>query len=163
MPKDLEKQNGGDSLPAAVMDQIVQMVTMIPLADNSDAEVRILEQILSAQKSEDLDSPWNTSGFRSLVNVPVRIHKLSRAESDYKGEGVGWYLFVEGVRLDTGEKVGVTVGSPYVIAQLVKAFNWGDLPSDWRCIEKTTSSGNTALHLEFLGRPVPVAPGEQPF
>src|SRR5487761_769307 len=66
-------------------------------------------------------------GDGALLNVPVRIVGVRKAPSDY-AHGPGFYLILDLVDLETGEKMAATTGAVGVMAQIVKAAAAGWIP-----------------------------------
>lgn len=120
-------------------------------SDDGSGAMRIATQIFDAQQAGDLDSPWEARDFATLLNKPVKVTALRKAESDYP-DGPGFYLIVDVTEVSTGEMVTVTTGSVSVMAQLIKAYAAGWMPLI--CVlteaERPTKQGYRPQHLMVL-------------
>jgi len=126
------------------------MLEQVPMASDNGAE-NIIMQIADAQSVDELDRAWEGQGWGDLLNRPVEVQAIRRAESDFDG-GVGCYLIVDMTVLDSGERTTVTTGASSVVAQLVKAYCLGALPL--RCVlvqsKKASRNGRYPQHLQIL-------------
>lgn len=125
------------------------LINDIPEAED-DAVEKILHQLLGAQSPDQLDDPWKSEGLRRLVDVPIRIDRVTRRPSDYE-DGLGVYLLIEGHNLRTDQPVTVTTGSASVCAQLVIAHRNGWLPLTVypRGPKRPKANGRFPMHLEI--------------
>lgn len=145
-----EEQGTVAEFPAALVQQFVQMATLVPSEDGSGME-RIIEQLLSAESWEQLSDPWESTNAEKLRGKRLRVDSLMRRPSQYRG-GLGIFLIVKGVDLGTGEAIVWTTSAQAVIAQLVRAYAKGWLPCVCEMIiaDKPTEAGYYPHHLRFL-------------
>lgn|SRR5487761_62857 len=141
-------------IPPPTLATINELAQSIPWVESGaeDAELRIAEQVLAAGSAAELGSPWEARKFEALLDVPVRVVAMRRAESDYQS-GPGWYLILDVIELETGEKVTVTTGALAVMVQLVKAqaAGWMPLLCTLRQSLKPSKLGYRPQHLEVQG------------
>jgi hypothetical protein len=127
------------------------MASMIPLADTSGGQERLIGAILGAGSQDELDRPWNERGLP--LGVYVRVDSLELARSDFQG-GLPFYLIAQCVDVETGEQVAYTVGGTSAVCQLTAAFAKGLLP--WTCklvrAERASANGFYPEHLEGINR-----------
>lgn len=137
-----------------------QMASMLPQADEGDGAEAIVAQILSAATIEDLDAPWRAEEGKALIGKPISIVGAKARKSDY-ADGLGVFLVVDAVNLETGEATIFTTGSVSVVAQIVKAFCMDALPFNAMLCQsaRPTKDGYYPLHLEVLKQ----SPGKAPF
>ena len=107
----------------------------------------ILATIATAERPEDLDAAWRSSGGKDLVGRPLEVRSIRRMPSDY-GQGLPFFLVVDGADLLTGEKVTLTTGSVGVVGALVIAHSRGWLPIRGTIVEsdRPTESGYYPQH-----------------
>jgi len=127
------------------------MAMAVPDGDESGAE-QIILAILNAKSWDELDDPWNSARADALLNVELRIDSLTRRPSSF-ADGLGIFLVVHGIRMDTKEPAVWTTGSVGTVAQLVKAYMLGALPlyAVLRQAERPTERGYYPHHLEIMG------------
>lgn len=137
--------------PASVMKEFSRMVTMIPEADDTDAAMDIVGQILGATDANTVDKPWQESEQAKMTGKQIIVTGLTRRASDFK-DGLGVYLRVEYVDKNTGEYGFFNTGSTNIVAQLVKWFTLDALPILVLVVEadKASSNGYYPQHLELL-------------
>ncbi|HVD03197.1 MAG TPA: hypothetical protein VNF75_03555 [Candidatus Dormibacteraeota bacterium] len=130
-----------------------ELAAAIPDAEGSDGDgaERIAEALFDASSPEELDQPWDSRDLSALLNVPVRITAVRKAPSDY-AHGPGFYLILDLVELETGEKLTATTGAVSVMAQVVKAAaaGWVPLSVVLREAQRPTKAGYKPQHLEVL-------------
>lgn len=134
----------------AVRERFADMARIVPEAEG-DGGMSIVEAVLEAADLSALDAAWNGRGSDTLVNIPMTINEIRRSTSDY-ADGLGVFLVVRAVRLDTGEPLTFTTGSVSIVAQLVKAHISGWLPFNAVIVKaaKPSSNGYFPLHLEVF-------------
>lgn len=135
----------------AVRAEFSRMVTMIPEADDTDAAMDIVGQILEAGDATQVDKPWQESEQDNMTGRQIIVTSLTRRASDFK-DGLGVYLRVEFVDPNTGEYGFFNTGSTNIVAQLVKWFTLDALPALVLVVEadKPSSNGYYPQHLELL-------------
>lgn len=82
-----------------------------------DASADILLRIFSSESWEEIGDAWDTTPKAEMFR---RTHELIAATlhpSDYAG-ALPVYAYVEGVDVDTGEKIGYSNGGMFCLAQL---------------------------------------------
>ena len=130
-----------------------ELAAAIPDAEGSDGDgaLRIAEALFDASSPEELDQPWDSRDLSALLNMPVRIVGVRKAPSDYT-HGPGFYLILDLVDLETGEKMAATTGAVGVMAQIVKAAAAGWIPLSvvLREAQRPTKAGYKPQHLEVL-------------
>lgn len=133
-----------------VKEAFLALVDAVPEA-GGDAYSRIVAQILAAESVDDLDAPWQANSLRLMLNRPIRVDTIRRMPSDFT-EGLGFFLVLDGVELDTGERITATTGSVAIVAQLVRAHSLGELPLTViaRASSRPSANGYTPLHLEMV-------------
>ncbi len=137
-------------LSTEVLGQWESMLMAVPEAGGDESGYEgILAAIAVAQDPTELDAPWRSEGLQRYRDTPLVITGIRRMPSDYT-TGLGWYLMLEAVVKDTGEKVATSVGSLGVVAQLVRAYNLDALPLTVtpRRSKKPSRRGYYAWHLE---------------
>lgn len=124
-----------------------------PDPDATEAQVRMLAQILSAENAGDLDKPWDSDGMRSYFDRMLTVKSITRRPSDYVG-GLGVYLGCDCILHETGEELFISCGAVMCVGQLVRAHTLGILPLIIvpRPAKKPTRKGYTPYHLEVQGR-----------
>lgn len=130
-----------------------ELAAAIPDAEGGDGDgaLRIAESLFDASSPDELDQPWDSRDLAALLNVPVRIVGVRKAPSDY-AHGPGFYLILDLVDLETGEKMAATTGAVGVMAQIVKAAAAGWIPLSvvLREAQRPTKAGYKPQHLEVL-------------
>lgn len=150
-PSSKEVANVEQFSSQAVRQQFADMALLLPAAPAvEDAADRIVAQILAATTWTELDKPWSGEQAEALCDVPLRISAAYAMPSDFK-DGLGVYLRVEALRVDTGEIISFSVGSVNIVAQLVRAHVSGWLPlfATIRKSERASSNGYFPMHLEI--------------
>lgn len=117
------------AVPAeTVRAELDRMLSRYEGTDTGDGADRVALAILSADTVDALNEPWDTVKWReTLVGQHLRIESIRPMPSDFT-EGYGFYLFVEGVNLTTGEPIAAGIGSAMIMMQLLKADDSGWLP-----------------------------------
>ncbi len=138
-----------DSAPG-IREAFMLMLADVPEPDD-DAVVKIVGAILKAESVEDLDSPWDTAGMRSLVDRPLTVRSITKRPSDYEN-GMGVYLGCEVLDEMDGEELFVSSGSVSIVAQLVRAHTLKAFPLRVipRNAKKPTPKGYLPMHLELI-------------
>lgn len=131
------------------LDQFRDMARMLPAADG-DGAARIVAQLLAADDLLALNKPWGSDSSAELAGKMLEIRGATYRESDFT-DGLGVFLVVDAVDLNTGEPIVFTTGSSSVVAQIVAAHARGWLPAVARLVksERPTTNGYYPLHLEF--------------
>jgi hypothetical protein len=136
-------------LSPQIIEQFRDMASMIPLADTTGGQERLIGAILGAGSQDELDKPWNERGFP--LGVWVKVVGVEAAPSDFTG-GLPFYLIADCIDLETGESVKYTTGGVSATCQLTAAFAKGLLP--WTCklvrAEKASANGFYPEHLQGL-------------
>lgn len=140
-------------LDPAVVEAFRSIMEAIPEADSSQAMLRIVASVLSAERAEELEEPWNGEGLRNLIGRRLRINEVRRLPSEFMS-GPGWYLGCDAVLVETGQTKFVTTGSISVLAQLGRAVQAGWLPLEVvpRVPERPSKNGYFPMHLEIVRR-----------
>jgi hypothetical protein len=131
--------------------------------DDPDAiSQEIVAQLLNAASDDELESVGSATGWRTLLNVPMRIHGFRWRPSAYFGKsedggGASVFFVVQATRLDTGERVVLTTGSRNALAQLCNLAQRQQLvDSIWMMVEATKATGRGFKPI-WLVRPPEVA------
>ena len=111
---------------ATVLDTAIALLQVIPESDD-DGQLRIMNQIMSAQSPEQMDAIWESGNLRDHMGYPIIINRATRAPSDYK-EGLGFFLILDCVNPETGEPFTVTTGSQTTVVQVAWAIKQFGLP-----------------------------------
>lgn len=138
-------------LSREIVEEYAGYLASIPEADDLGYE-RILAQIARAATPAELDRPWEAGDLEFYQDVLLRIESVRRLPSDFSG-GLGWFLAIDAVVLNTGEKVVITNGAVGVVGQLAKAHALGAI-SGLKVIphvaKKPTRQGYYPQHLEIV-------------
>lgn len=142
------------NLPVPITEQaLAQYSGMLDLVPESGADAwdAILGAIAGAQSIEDLDAPWQADGLADMADRRLTVLSIKKAPSEYQG-GWDWYLIVDAIDYDTGEKVVTTTGSTSVVAQLIRAHALGAFPLEVvvRKAVKPTKNGFYPMHLQII-------------
>lgn len=146
-------QPGTDVVPVvsqATMALFAQMAVGIPEADDGEAYENIVLQLLNAEDPDDFNAPWDTETAARLAGYRLKIESMARRASDFAG-GLGMYLVVKGVNLETGEPFVWTTGSVASVAALARIHFTGRLPAIAELViaDTPTSSGYRPQHLQI--------------
>jgi hypothetical protein len=125
----------------ATMALFSQMAVGIPEADDGEAYENIVLQLLNADGVDDFNAPWDTAAATQLAGVILRIESMSRRASDFAG-GLGLYIVVKGVRMDTGESFVLTTGGVANVASLARIHFTGRLPAIAELVIADTPTAN---------------------
>lgn len=144
---------GTDLVPVvsqATMALFAQMAVGIPEADDSEAYENIVLQLLNADNPDDFNAPWDTAAAEQLAGKRIKIETMSRRASDFAG-GLGVYIVIKGVILDTGEAVVFTTGGIANVAALARIHFTGRLPAIAELViaDTPTSKGFRPQHLKI--------------
>jgi hypothetical protein len=147
---DLIEVQSREERELAVKAQFLQMATVIP-EDEGDGGLRILEQIASASSVEDIDNPWNARGAEAYNDKVITITDVTRKDSDFR-DGMGLYLLLDIIDVESGEVTKITSGSTSLVAQVIRLYTLDLLP--YTCVvrvaTKATKNGYYPQHLETL-------------
>lgn len=133
--------------------QFAQMLTAIPPIDTEGLADDILLSILNADTLDALNAS-GTYPTDDLDQKILEIESIERGESTIDG-GLGWYLLVHAVLIESGEAITFSTGSRTICAQLVKAFTMGELPARvvFERAKTPTAAGFYPQQLRFVKRP----------
>ena len=150
---------GTDVVPVvsqATMALVASMAVNIPEADDSEAYESIVTQLLSADGVDALNAPWEAGKAEQLAGKRLKVEEISRRASDFQ-EGLGIYLVIKGVNLDSGERFTLTLGSVSVLAQLARIHSLNALPAivEVTVADRPTAKGYRPMHLKVLSLSVP--------
>lgn len=112
-------------LPAKLVQQFINMVTLIPDAEEGDA-AGLLSAVLGGTTMSDLDAPWN-GGRGAPIGPLLCITGIAKAPSDYPG-GLPFYLIIDHQTASMPEPKQYATGATMVVAQLVKAHELDEFP-----------------------------------
>lgn len=131
-----------------------EMLEQVP-GQPDDPIAGMMEQLLTAERIEDLDTPWNAEGLADSIGRVLAFHSIKRMVSDIE-DGPGFYLVCSVTDTHTGEMTTKTTSSVMVMVQLIIAHTNGWLPGLFipRKAEKATKRGYYPLHLEVYRGPV---------
>lgn len=127
-----------------------QMAVGIPESDDGDAYEQIVLQLLQADNVDDFNAPWDTAAAEQLAGKRLKIDSMSRRASDFAG-GLGHYIVVKGVILDTGEPFVLTTGGVANVATLARIHFTGKLPAIVELViaDTPTAKGYRPQHLKI--------------
>jgi len=134
----------------ATMALFSQMAVGIPEADDGEAYENIVMQLLNAEDLDAFNAPWDTDAAAQLAGKMLKIESMARRASDMAG-GLGIYLVVKGVRLDTGEPFTWTTGGITNVASLARIHFTGKLPAIVELViaDTPTAKGFRPQHLKI--------------
>lgn len=144
---------GTDVVPvisAATMALFASMAVSIPEADTGEAYEQIVTHLLNAGDIDAFNAPWDTDAASELAGKHLKIESMSRRASDFAG-GLGIYVIVKGVILDTGERFTFTTGGIANVATLARIHHLGGLPAIAELViaDTPTSNGYRPQHLRI--------------
>jgi hypothetical protein len=118
---------------------------------SGEAYDRILEQIAAATDVDSLDSPWRSGSLGAMNGKEILVNGISKMPSDYDG-GFGFFLLIDAIDKETGERVLLTTGAVAVVAQLVRANALDLFPVSFKVTvsEKPTKNGYHPIHLSVI-------------
>lgn len=148
-----QDQPGTDVVPVvsqATLALFSQMAVGIPEADDGEAYENIVLQLLNADDLDAFNAPWDTEAAATLAGKRLRIESMARRASDFAG-GLGIYIVVKGVILDTGEPFVFTTGGIANVASLARIHFTGKLPAIAELViaEMPTAKGFRPQHLKI--------------
>lgn len=140
----------------ATMALFSQMAVGIPEADDGDAYESIVLQLLNAEDVDAFNAPWDTDAAASLAGKRLKIESMARRASDFAG-GLGLYIVVKGVNLDTGEPFVLTTGGIANVASLARIHFTGKLPAIAELViaDTPTAAGFRPQHIKIHSLSVP--------
>jgi hypothetical protein len=143
------KSTGEVATAEAINTYLTAILDRVPDQDEGDV-TGIIAQIINAEDSDGLDSPWQSAGMKKFRNHAVRIDSIKKLESEF-AEGLPFYLLCEGVVLETGEYQALTTSSVQIMAQILVAWDKGLWPLTVypRVATKPTKKGFYPMHLEI--------------
>lgn len=126
------------------------LINEIPESTAEDAAARILRQILNAETPEEVNAIWESTGLMDKLDRPLRITKLRRRPSDFKG--LGAFLIAEATDESTGEELVITTGAANALGALIKAYvsDWLPAKMVFRGEPVKSNPGATVVVPEFL-------------
>lgn len=132
----------------------------IPEDDGSGME-RIIESILTIERIEDIDAPWNSNGFGEYADHVLTLRAAKRLPSDFK-DSCGWFVVVDAVHKASGQPVALSTSSNAVMAQILvlQRKNWWPVDMIPRYSDRPTEAGYYPMHLD-LHRGEPLSPEER--
>lgn len=138
-----------------LLERFAEMAVMIP-GDLGGGVEDILAKILSAESWDQLDEPWETSEIDDIEGKTMRITKVTRRPSTFKG-GLGVFLVVHLLDPKTGKEYVKTTGSISVVGQIARAYALGveSMTVQWLRAERPSESGYYPQHLKVLDAIVP--------
>ena len=154
-----QDQPGTDVVPVvsqATLALFSQMAVGIPEADDGEAYENIVLQLLNADDLDAFNAPWDTEAAATLAGKRLRIESMARRASDFAG-GLGIYIVVKGVILDTGEPFVFTTGGIANVASLARIHFTGKLPAIVELVvaDTPTANGFRPQHLKIHSLSVP--------
>lgn len=154
-----ETQPGTDVVPVvsqATLALFSQMAVGIPEADDGEAYENIVLQLLNADDLDAFNAPWDTTAAATLAGKRLKVDSMARRASDYAG-GLGMYIVLKGVILDTGEPFVFTTGGVANVASLARIHFTGKLPAIVELViaDTPTSKGFRPQHLKIHSLSVP--------
>ncbi|HEX3513849.1 MAG TPA: hypothetical protein VHT26_07610 [Trebonia sp.] len=150
-PAQLERAN-------KLIEQINEWFEQIP-DGGEDGMLSILEQIVAAERPEDLDKPWESSGFEQYLGYALRISNPRKLDSQFQTD-LEKFLIVDAVVHSTGEQVVLSTSSVSEMGQILVAHAKGYLPMDFvpTMADKPTANGFYPRHLRVWKNHMPTAP-----
>lgn len=150
---------GTDLVPVvsqATMALFAQMAVGIPEADDGEAYENIVLQLLNADNVDDFNAPWDTAAAAQMAGKRLRIESMARRASDFAG-GLGMYMVLKGVILDTGESFVLTTGGVANVATCARIHFTGKLPAIVELViaDTPTANGYRPQHLKVHSLSVP--------
>lgn len=141
------------TLNADLARKFADMAMLIP-DETGDANERILAQVLAATTLDSLDDPWESTSAETLAGKQLLIRSCLRRPSDFR-DGLGIFLVVDCLDVETGEAVIFTTSALAVVAQLVRAYALAELPAFAEIVvaKRPTERGYHPHHLKFTGKP----------
>jgi hypothetical protein len=147
--------------PTAALAAFAEMVAIIPDADDSEAALGMLAQVLNSEDVKHTNNIWgDDDGDKDqMVGDTLDIFAIKKRPSDFK-DGLPFYLDCEVInRSRNMEPMRYTCSATMAVAQLVQATVLGQMPVRVRVEENQTRSGNKAIHLFILETNVAVQEG----
>lgn len=140
-------------LPPALLKRFADMAVLIP-EGGGDGAARLLEAILNVGNPDDLDAAWRTKDTERLAGEHLMIESAERSSSDFS-DGLGVFLIVHAVKVDTGEEIVFTTGSISIVAQIARAYALDALPLSCmiKRAEQPSKNGYYPQHLEMVKMP----------
>lgn len=130
----------------------------------ADALEQIMQAILTVERIEDIDAPWNSNGFGEYADWVLTLRGAKRLASDYK-DSCGWFVVVDAVVKASGEPVALSTSSTAVMTQLLVIQDKAWFPVDMipRYADRPTEAGYYPMHLDLhRGEALQPAPKSQP-
>lgn len=148
-----QDQPGTDIVPVvsqATLALFSQMAVGIPEADDGEAYENIVLQLLNAEDLDAFNAPWDTEAAAGLAGKRLKIESMARRASDFAG-GLGLYIVLKGVCLDTGEPFTFTTGGVANVASLARIHFTGKLPAIVELViaDTPTAKGFRPQHLKI--------------
>jgi hypothetical protein len=154
-----DKEPGTEVVPVvsqATMALFSQMAVGIPEADDGDAYESIVLQLLNAEDLDAFNAPWDTESAAKLAGKRLKIESMARRASDF-AEGLGIYIVLKGIILDTGEPFVFSTGGIANVATLARIHFSGKLPAIVELViaDTPTAKGFRPQHLKIHSLGVP--------
>lgn len=134
---------------AAVLAEFGKMVTLIPDADDSDAGIDMIAQILGADSVKMTNAIWQKDDDKDqMIGDSLVIYRVTKRPSDFEGQGLPFYLDCDVInRSRDDQKLRWTCSASSAVAQIVKAHALSEMPIGVRVEANKTRAGFTAIHL----------------
>lgn len=138
-----------------LLERFAEMAVLIP-GDLGGGVEDILSKILSAKSWDELDEPWETSDIDDIEGKTMRITKVTRRPSTFRG-GLGVFLVVHLLDPKSGKEYVKTTGSISVVGQIARAYALGveSMTVQWLRAERPSESGYYPQHLKVLDAVIP--------
>jgi hypothetical protein len=120
------------------------------VVDPQDIQKQIMSRLMDAESNEELEEGNNAISWGELEGIPIEIFGFRMLESNIEGDaGFAVFVGVEGIRLDSFEKVFLTTGGGNIMAALYNLAKRGELPCvrALKVADNKTKSGNSPLWL----------------
>lgn len=143
----------------AVLARFAEMVTIIPEADDSDAAMNMIDQILNVDDIKAANDIWTSEekAKDQMIGDTLVIYRAERRASDF-GEGLPFYLDCDVINSSRqNAQLRWTCSAASAVAQIVKAYATNQMPIRVRVEAAKTRSGYTAMHLFVVDTNVDLA------
>ena len=118
----------------------------IEIESPEQMRVRMAQRLLDATTVDDILSESASDGWADNEGRSVLIKNAAYAPSAKKG-GLGFYVIVDAVDVNTNESLVLTSGSENVVLQVAKLVKIGKLDAPVMLKSNTTGEGNTIHRL----------------
>lgn len=115
-----------------------------------DVMERMLEMIVTIDRIEYIDAPWNSNGLGEYADFVLTLRGLKKVPSDYANT-CGWFLAVDAVLKHDGSGITATTSSRLVMGQLITIHEKAWFPCDMipRYSDRPTKDGYYPMHLDL--------------